>query len=384
MAGLTVARGKTATRSFRISGDELPRLLVEEVRDYAIIVVDTRGRVQMWNPGAEQMLGYRRREIIGQSASVIFTPEDRAAREDKKETETARRNGRAEDERWHLRKSGERFWGSGVMTRLNDENGKLIGYVKLLRDHTERKRLEDQTKQMNELLERRVGERTEELVRQQSRLRELALETTNAEQRARDAIAADLHDNLAQIMASCLMKLAATQKVFPGSKAPPEYTESIECVREVLRQVRVLMYDLSPMTFGDGQVRPAIEWVKERMASHGLEVTIREETRTLHLDEDVLRLVYRAVQELLWNVVKHARVNRASVRITRSKQTLRVTVRDKGRGFNPSRISKASETGGFGLFSLRERLAALGGSMTVKSSPGKGTEVTIEAPVKVK
>lgn len=357
---------------------------MEEVRDYAIIVIDTRGRVQMWNPGAEQMLGYRQREICGKSASIIFTPEDRAAGIDRMEMVTARDKGRAEDERWHRRKSGERFWGSGVMTRLNGDNGKLIGFVKLLRDHTERKRLEDQTRQMNELLERRVGERTEELVRQQSLLRELALQTTNAEQRARDSIAADLHDNLAQIMAVCLMKLAVAQKGFPDARPPTEYVESVECVREVLRQLRVMMYDLSPMTFGDGQLGPAIDWVKERMSSHGLEVSVRDETRGLKLHEDVLRIIYRAVQELLWNVVKHARVNRASVRLTRARNTVHVTVRDKGRGFNPNRISKASETGGFGLFSLRERLAALGGTMKVKSAVRKGTEVTIEAPVKVK
>ncbi|MEA2709345.1 MAG: hypothetical protein QOF78_1946 [Phycisphaerales bacterium] len=359
-------------------------LLVKEVRDYAIIVMDTRNRVQMWNPGARQMLGFSEREMLGKSASIIFTPEDRAAGVDKMELTTARRKGRVEDERWHLRKSGERFWGSGVMTRLNDADGKLIGYVKLMRDYTERKRLEDQTRQMNELLERRVGERTEELERQQSRLRELALETTNAEQRARDAIAADLHDNLAQIMASCLMKLAVAQNEFPGGKPPSNYVEAVECVREVLRQVRVLMYDLSPMTFGEGQLRPAIEWVQERMAAHGLTVTIRDRARTTRLDEDVLRVIYRAVQELLWNVVKHARVNRATVTLARSKDFLRVTVRDVGRGFNPSKISKASETGGFGLFSLRERLAALGGSMTIKSVAGKGTDVTIQAPLKVK
>lgn len=379
-----MAKGKTTTSSFPFPGDELPRLLIAEVRDYSIIVVDRQNRVQMWNPGAEQMLGFTEDEMRGKFASIIFTPEDRAAGADKKELAIVKTNGRAVDERWHLRKSGERFWGSGVMTLLKDDQGRHIGYVKMLRDHTERKKLEDQTRQMNELLERRVGERTEELVRQQARLRELALETTNAEQRARDAIAADLHDNLAQIMAVCLMKLAVAQKGFPDGKPAPEYVEAVECVREVLRQLRVLMYDLSPMTFGDGQLRPAIEWVKERMATHGLEVTIKDQTRGLRLDEDVLRVVYRAVQELLWNVVKHARVNRATVKLTRSKNQLHITVTDKGRGFNPARISKASETGGFGLFSLRERLAALGGSMKVKSSTGKGSEIAIDAPIKVK
>src|SRR5688572_15683174 len=384
MVVTNMARGKTATESFRLDGTELPRLLVAEVRDYAIIVVDAHNLVRMWNPGAEQVTGYREGEMLGKSASVIFTPEDRAAGVDKHELEAARKHGRAEDERWHVRKNGERFWGSGVMTRLNGPRRKPLGFVKVLRDQTERKRLEDQTKQMNELLEQRVGERTEELLRQQSRLRSLALETTNAEQRARDAIAADLHDNLAQIMAVCLMKLAVAQRDFPGDRPPTAYVEAVECVREVLRQIRVLMYDLSPMTFGDGQLRPAIDWVRERVGAHGLEVTVRDQTRGLRLDEDVLRVVYRAVQELLWNVVKHARVNRATVTLTRTKYALRVTVRDKGGGFNPARISKASETGGFGLFSLRERLAALGGTMTVKSTPGKGTEITIAAPVKVK
>src|SRR5687768_7134248 len=107
---MPVARGKKATQSFRLSGEELPRLLVEEVRDYCIIVVDKSNRVQMWNPGAEQMLGWREKEMLSKSASVMFTPEDLAAGEDQREIELARRKGRAEDERWHMRKSRERFW----------------------------------------------------------------------------------------------------------------------------------------------------------------------------------------------------------------------------------------------------------------------------------
>jgi PAS domain S-box-containing protein len=277
-----VARGKKPTQSFHINGDELPRLLVEEVRDYAIVVIDTRGRVQMFNPGAEQMLGFSQRELLGKSASIIFTPEDRAAGVDKKEMATARKKGRAEDERWHVRKNKDRFWGSGVMTLLHDDKGKLIGFVKLLRDHTERKRLEDQTRQMNELLERRVGERTEELLRQQTRLRELALETTNAEQRARDAIAADLHDNLAQIMAVCLMKLAVAQKGFPETKTP-----------ERIRRSRRMRPRSTPPASRD-DVRPQSHDLRRRatpsrhrmgQGAHGLARpggTVRDDTHGLH------------------------------------------------------------------------------------------------------
>jgi PAS domain S-box-containing protein len=368
--------------AFKFPGvDELLRLLVDEVRDYAIIVIDPKNRVQMWNRGAREMLGFTATEMSGKSARAIFTPEDRAAKVPEKEMAAARRDGRAEDERWHLRKNGQRFWGSGVMTALHGDDGSIIAYVKLLRDHTERKKLEDQTQAINELLEQRVSERTTELVSQQERLRSLALETTNAEQRARDAIASDLHDNLAQIMAVSLMKLGAAGTEFPGGKPPPKFLEAVECVRETLRLTRNMMYDLSPMMVGKGQLRSAIEWVAERMKRHGLEIKIQDRSRARQMSEDMLRVVYRAVQELLWNVVKHAQANRATVTISTHRGMLRVTVQDRGRGFNPNRISRASESGGFGLFSLRERLSALGGTMKIKSARGKGTAITLEAPL---
>src|SRR3954454_19383227 len=91
---------------------QLARLLVEEVRDYAIFVIDLDNKIRFWNPGAEAILGYRAREIVGKSAAVIFTPEDRAAGQVEKELKRAARTGRAEDDRWQLRKGGKRFWAS--------------------------------------------------------------------------------------------------------------------------------------------------------------------------------------------------------------------------------------------------------------------------------
>jgi PAS domain S-box-containing protein len=375
------------SRRFELpSGEELPKLLVDEVRDYAIVVVDPENRIRMWNRGARLILGYRQKEVLGQSASIFFTPEDRAAGEPEKELRTAARAGRAEDERWHVRKNGQRFWGSGVMSALRDSRGRAIAFVKLMRDHTQKKKLEDQIRAVNELLERRVSERTTELIQQQHRLRALALETVNAEQRARDALAADLHDNLAQLLAASLMKLGVAAGAFSSGEAPPAFAEGIECVREVLQQVRQMMYDLSPMTLGDGQLVAALDWVRERMKRHGLEVVIQDASRARRVNEDVIRVVYRAVHELLWNVVKHAQVNRATVKLARvpHKERLRVQVIDRGRGFNPARSARgtrASGSGGFGLFSLRERLIALGGTMDVRSAKGKGTTVTIEVPV---
>jgi PAS domain S-box-containing protein len=119
------------------------RLMVENVRDYAVFMADADGRVAKWNAGAERLLGWREDEIVGQPGAVVFTPEDRRRGEAEKELETARRTGHAADERWHLRKDGSRFFASGMMMRVDDADGRPVGFTKVLRDETERRRADD-------------------------------------------------------------------------------------------------------------------------------------------------------------------------------------------------------------------------------------------------
>jgi PAS domain S-box-containing protein len=113
--------------------------MVESVRDYAIFATDREGRVVSWNTGAERIFGFTEAEIIGQHGSIIFTNEDREKGVPETELRTAELEGRAEDERWHVRKDGSRFWASGTVTPLKDEAGRLRGFVKVARDNTERK-----------------------------------------------------------------------------------------------------------------------------------------------------------------------------------------------------------------------------------------------------
>lgn len=117
-------------------------LLVDNVREYAIVMLDPDGRVTTWNPGAERVLGYTGDEALGRHGSFIFTEEDRKAGVPEAELETAARDGQARDERWHVRKDGARFWASGIMTALFEESGRLRGFAKILRDDTERKAIE--------------------------------------------------------------------------------------------------------------------------------------------------------------------------------------------------------------------------------------------------
>jgi diguanylate cyclase (GGDEF)-like protein/PAS domain S-box-containing protein len=121
------------------------RLLVESSTDYAMMVMDPAGTILSWSPGAEKILGLAPQEAIGQPISALFTTEDRIMGEPLRELEEAKRHGRSENNRWHVRKDGGRFWAEGVVTPLWNADGSLRGYVKVLRDHTQQRLEEEQT-----------------------------------------------------------------------------------------------------------------------------------------------------------------------------------------------------------------------------------------------
>jgi PAS domain S-box-containing protein len=135
---------------------DLFRLVAENMRDFAVFVTDLDGRVLSWNPGVGRLLGYAENEWVGRPASVIFTPEDREHRVPEWEMETALREGRADDRRWHVRKDGSRFWADGVLMLLRDVVGGPQGFAKILRDNTEAKLTEEKLRESEERFQRLV------------------------------------------------------------------------------------------------------------------------------------------------------------------------------------------------------------------------------------
>ena len=131
--------GEVAARSEASRTEYRRRAVFDSAHDYAIIVLDLEGRVTDWNSGATRILGWRSEEMCGKPADAFFTPEDRRDGIPDKEMRSAMENGRGIDERWHLRRDGERFWANGEMMALRDEDGAAIGFVKILRDRTEQK-----------------------------------------------------------------------------------------------------------------------------------------------------------------------------------------------------------------------------------------------------
>jgi PAS domain S-box-containing protein len=122
--------------------DEQYRLLTENVKDFAIFLIDVHGKIATWNTGAQRITGYQDSEAIGQPFALLFQPRDIVNCEPEKELSIAVEKGRSEDERWHVRKNGTQFWAMGVVTPLWSEVGTLRGYAKIMRDITDRKRAE--------------------------------------------------------------------------------------------------------------------------------------------------------------------------------------------------------------------------------------------------
>jgi PAS domain S-box-containing protein len=145
------------------ASEEQIRLFVERVQDYAIFMLDPQGHIITWNAGAERIKGYSRDEIIGQHISRFYTPNDQANGTPGHFLESAMRHGRAELEGWRVRKDGTLFWADVSLTALYDESGSPRGFTKITRDMTERRRAEEQLRQLAAQLEQRVQQRTAEL-----------------------------------------------------------------------------------------------------------------------------------------------------------------------------------------------------------------------------
>ncbi len=147
-----VTRRNQTLRALQES-EERFRLFVESVRDYALFQTDPSGRIVSWNSGAERLLGYTEPEILGQPLSRVYTAGDIANGVPEGELETAQAAGSAEDERWHVRKDGSRFFASGVVTTVRDVTGRLRGFAKVMRDITESKKAQEQLKLQAQMLE---------------------------------------------------------------------------------------------------------------------------------------------------------------------------------------------------------------------------------------
>lgn len=279
-----------------------------------------------------------------------------------------------------VRPDGEIRWLVSKGMVLPDEQGRPCRILGINYDITDIKLMEQKLRSFADQLEIQVAVRTGELVKSQTELRHLATELTLAEQRERKRLAAELHDHLQQELVLGKIKLGQGKRIAQNDRCIALMGQVEEVLSRALAYTRTLVADLSPPLLREQGLGAGLKWLSEYMKKYDLTVTVTVPDEDLRLPEDQTLLLFQSVRELLINSWKHAGTGEASVAVKRGINVLRIEVHDKGRGF------AAAETSGeisskFGLFSIRERMNALGGKLDIHSSPGNGTTVILELPI---
>jgi signal transduction histidine kinase len=230
-----------------------------------------------------------------------------------------------------------------------------------------------------DITERKLAQ--ERIISDQKQLRLLTAELLLTEERERHEIAMALHDSLGPILAFSKRELGTLQK-----SAPPNIAETLknisENISQAVKQTRTLTFDLSPPTLYTLGFEIALEELIERFCEeHKLEYSFRNSDEPKPLTTPVKILLYRSIREMLINIAKHAKAKLAKVALTRNNSDIQVAIEDDGKGFDTSALTGKPK--GLGLLSVRERLKHIGGKLEIESKRGKGTHITLTAPLKI-
>lgn len=268
--------------------------------------------------------------------------------------------------------------------RMSGEAGLPERILLALEDVTERLKAEESLRKLNETLEERVKERTALAERRADQLRTLALKITSAEHHERARLAQTLHDSIQQLMVASTMAIHDARRRSTDADACASLQRAEKLVRDSIRECRTLAGTLSPPILRQAGLARAVEWFARQMQEQfGLTVGVQVQLDREPEDERIKSFLFQGLRELLFNIVKHAKVNRAQVELTTpSHASLRLVVRDAGVGMAPARLEQLQSCGtGLGLVSLRERAVLLGGEMVLDSATGGGTVVTLTVPL---
>ena len=362
-----------------IESREAFRLLVESVQDFAIFLLDPEGRVASWNAGAERLLGYKEEEILGHEIVRLFTPGDIEKGAPEQELKEALTTGRGSDDRWHVRKDGTYLFGSGVTTPLRDDRGALRGFVKVMRDQTEKKQMEEELRNRAEALAKADQEKDEFLA----------------------VLAHELRNPLAPIFYALHI---LGQEPDPAMQ---HHTRGI-VERQVHRLARLIddLLDISRISTGKIDLRReqvtlrrivenAVEVARPLFEARKHEITVSLPEEEVWLEADAARLE-QVLSNLLTNAAKFTGDGgKVWISAERPNEHVVLRVKDTGVGMDPELIGRVFDLfaqgsrsldrpqGGLGIgLTLAHRLVAMhGGTITAHSDGmGKGSEFVICLP----
>jgi len=406
----------SAVTQLSITTNELYRLLVESVKDYAIFALDPNGYVVSWNPGAQRFKGYTASEIIGKHFSVFYPPEDLAARKPQIELEIAAEVGRLEDEGWRVRKDGTQFWANVVITALRGADGELVGFAKVTRDLTQRRAAELQALEdarriaVEEALRRAAEMRSTELVDLLDRTRRQAEEIEHRRNEA-DVANRTKTEFLAAMSHELRTPLNAiagyVQLLMLGVRGPLTDEQAIDLgriqrsqqhllslINDILNFSRLeagaVTYEIGSVPLGS-VLEAATSMISLQAAAKQITLTLEPCPPTMRALADDSKLE-QVLLNLLSNAVKFTqRGGHVSVRCEAADDHVVTRVQDDGPGIPADRLAdifepfvqldralgNPREGVGLGLAISRDLARGMQGDLTVESIPGKGSTFTV-------
>jgi PAS domain S-box-containing protein len=367
--------------------EERFRLVVESAHDFAIFMLDPDGNVVSWNSGAERITGFSESDIEGRSGALIFTPEDRANGVFEQELRSAAAAGRTPHERWHLRKDGTRFWASGMMNAARAADGTLRGFVKIMRDQTERRAMEL---------------RMHDALAAAEKLRVTAESANRAKDEFISTVSHELRTPLNTIRLWSRMLASGRVKLEEGR----EGVLMVERAAIAQQQLIDDLLDVSRMASGklrltlrDTQLSKAIDEAIEsvRPVAQARGVALDAD---LNPDVGIVRADPDRIQQVVWNLLTNAvkftpSGGQVSVRLGRADESVEISVRDTGIGirseflpyifdrFRQADSSTTRQHGGLGLgLSIARQLVELheGSIEAASAGEGQGSTFTVRLP----
>lgn len=331
---------------------------IVESSDEAMISATADGTIVSWNPAAERIYGHAAHEVTGGLLSITVARDQ--SNELREIIDSVTTKGLvAHYETLRLSPDGHRIDVTVTVSPIRDRAGGIIGLVAVSHDVTERKRA------------------VEELNHQRHQLRALSRRLVEVQEAERRHIARELHDEIGQVLTGLKLVLEAAPR--PLEESVGNAVEKAQkLVEDLMAIVRDMSHGLRPPMLDDLGLQPTLRWLIERYSvQSGVRIFFEYSGPEKRFDPEVETAAFRIAQEALTNVARHSGTSEAALRVLVTEGRLRVEVEDGGKGFDPDVVPITAS----GLTGIRERVVALGGSLTVESAPGKGARLTAELPL---
>jgi PAS domain S-box-containing protein len=327
-----------------------------------VLVINPDTSVRYVNPALEKLTGFSSAELINRKIPYPWWTEE-TLEKTSKELKEAMSKGAERLEIMFQKKNGERFWVE-ITSRPIRRHGELDHYLSNWVDITERKKAE------------------EELQHHSERLRVMAMQLSDAQERERQRLSQELHDRVGQNLTALGINLSMVRTQLPEEAVAPVRSildDSQSVLEQTAEIIRDVMADLRPPVLEDYGLVAALRWYADRFASRtGISVTVQGKGLIPRLNTSSENTLFRIVQETLTNVAKHAQATKVTVIVVVKKRAVRLVITDDGVGFNVADVINSNVQQGWGLTTMSERVKSLGGSFDIESRPGHGTRVIVE------